>query len=202
MFRPVEPDFDQINILEHLLFVYNYDGLINKISNYFNKNKKIIKKYNKISANNIHYNNIDYIKDHYIVEKNLSYLRNTFEFYKTAKNTSDLISPILYHYSWHYFNSFTNYTFFRWQPEHSKGHGINIKFKDDEINDIEIKFNKKGVFQRTVDTHILLGSYSALLPYIMVIDQDDVSFIKNDLYVLSKRSDSRARIRFIIGFFL
>jgi hypothetical protein len=61
-------------------------------------------------------------------------------------------------FSWHCFNSFFAYTFFRWEQKHSQSHGVHVSNMTDDIEKIEITISKTdGVFQRTVDRWSCLG---------------------------------------------
>ena len=109
------------------------------------------------------------------------------QLWRDASNTSEEIAPILHHYCFHCFTSFFIYTFFRWKQKHVKSHGVSIKLND-YIPDIEIKFAKKdGIFQRFLDTWALLGASLAFSPIIPIKDADEISFIKNDDYLLQNK---------------
>jgi len=130
-----------------------------------------------------------------ITEQNVALLKNAIELWRTASQTSDAIAPMLYHYSWHCFNSFFAYTFFRWEPLHSASHGINVPSEtlSENIEEIRIRFRNetvksetRGLFQRLIDTWTLLGASVAFSIYLPIFEDDQINFEPNKLYLLSK----------------
>jgi len=93
---------------------------------------------------------------------------------------------MLYHYSWHCFNSFFSYSFFKWSPVHSNSHGIRISKWSDNIDEIEIQFYiHRGLFKRFIDTWTLLGKITAFSPYFATFDDDEIIFTKNDYCLIN-----------------
>jgi hypothetical protein len=129
----------------------------------------------------------DYIeRNPEIVDQNVTLLKNAMELWRTATQASDTVAPMLYHYSWHCFNSFFIYTFFRWEPEHSTSHGLYISKWSVNIQDIEISFSRekdnitRGILQRLIDTWTLLGASLIFSPYLPIWKNEEISFIPND----------------------
>lgn len=82
-----------------------------------------------------------WLKDHsQIADQNISLLKNSMELWRTARSTSDAVAPMLYHYSWHCFNSFFAYTFFRWEPPHASSHGVTV-IPSDNLAEIKIRIS-------------------------------------------------------------
>lgn len=126
-----------------------------------------------------------YFQEHpEIAIQNVALLRNAMELWRAASETNDAVSPVLYHYSWHCFNSFLAYTFFRWDPQHAKGHGIRIEWSD-VIEEVKINFGQ-GLFQRFVDTWTLLGASLVFSPLIPVFEDDRIDFKPYDRFLLGK----------------
>ena len=117
-----------------------------------------------------------------VSEQNVALLKNAIELWKTATKTSDAIAPILAHYSWHCFNSFFVYSLLRWEPQHSKSHGILVKL-DDELSEIRVQILKSGLFQRLIDTWTVIGASLAFSRFLPVVKGQKVEFIPNEEYL-------------------
>jgi len=126
--------------------------------------------------------------------QNVALLKNAIELWRTASRTSDAIAPILFHYSWHCFNSFFVYTFFGWEPLHSSSHGIEVPSEtlSENIEEIKVRFREekkedetRGLFQRLIDTWTLLGASLAFSAFLPVLEGKEIKFEPNKLYLLS-----------------
>ena len=75
----------------------------------------LVRRYRETTGREIYLLTEDHLKNSEVSEQNIILLRNAIELWKAATKTTDAVAPILYHYSWHCFNSFFAYSFFRWQ---------------------------------------------------------------------------------------
>ena len=137
----------------------------------------------------------EYLDNNKIAEENIVLLKNAIELWRSASQTTDEIAPILFHYSWHCFNSFFAYTFFRWEPQHASSHGIEARSESmtDDIGKIALKFGKerknrieKGLFQRLVDTWTLLGGSPAFGEYLPIFQGGKIDFFPNEFFLLKE----------------
>jgi len=130
-----------------------------------------------------------------ISKQNVVLLKNAIELWREATHTTDAVAPILYHYSWHCFNSFFIYSFFHWEPIHSNSHGVGISNWCENVGEIQIQFlkqedvNTKGIFQRLIDTWTLLGASTAFSSFLPVFEGREIGLIPNS-YNLLKNSNS------------
>lgn len=109
------------------------------------------------------------------------------ELCRAASRASEAVAPMLYHYSWHCFNSFLVYSFFWWEPQHTRSHGIQISLSDN-IGDIEVKFLDRGLFKRLIDTWTLLGASLAFSRVLPVYEDEEelekIVFVPNSFCIL------------------
>jgi len=120
--------------------------------------------------------------NHEVAEENVALLKNAIELWRNAAQTTDAIAPMLFHYSWHCFNSFFAYTFFRWERQHSQSHGICVSNMSDDVGKIKITISKKdGIFQRIVDTWSCLGCSLAFSDYFPMFEGDVIGFRSNQM---------------------
>jgi hypothetical protein len=143
----------------------------------------LVKHYRTTTKNQVFPITTDYLDDNLEVsEENVALLRNAIELWRNATQTTDAIAPILFHYSWHCFNSFFAYTFFRWERQHSKSHGIHVSNLSDDVGKIMINISKKdGIFQRVVDTWSCLGCSLALSEYLPMFEGNKIEFQTNQM---------------------
>ena len=148
----------------------------------------LVKSYRTTTKNQVFPITTDYLDSNLEVsEENVALLRNAIELWRNATQTTDAIAPILFHYSWHCFNSFFAYTFFRWEPPHSKSHGIYVSNLSDDVGKIMINISKKdGIFQRVVDTWSCLGGSLALSEYLPMFKGDKIEFQTNQMPLFKK----------------
>jgi len=143
----------------------------------------LVKRYRTATKNQVFPITTEYLDDNLeVTEENVALLRNAIELWRNATQTTDAIAPILFHYSWHCFNSFFAYTFFRWKRPHSKSHGIHVSNLSDDVGKIMIDISKKdGIFQRVVDTWSCLGGSLALSEYLPMFEGDEIGFQINQI---------------------
>lgn len=179
---------------EPLTLLHSYKELLKQIIDVYTPYKYIVERYSKKVNRTIYPITEQYLKEKpEVAEQNIMLLKNAMELWRTASQTSDAVAPILYHYSWHCFNSFFTYTFFRWDPQHAGSHGISIPSETltESIKEIKIRFREekdevtRGLFQRLIDTWILLGASPAFSPFLPVFKSNEIGFIPNTQYLLS-----------------
>jgi len=176
---------------EHLTLLHSYEVLQKQAIDAYSPYKDIVERYSKTSGRNIHPVTYEHLEKHpEVAEQNVALLKNAMELWRMASQTSVAVAPILYHYSWHCFNSFFIYTFFRWEPQHSRSHGIRAPPKDN-IEDVKIQFLKRkdGLFQRLIDTWILLGASLVFSPFLPVYKENEINFVPNDRYLVSNSNE-------------
>lgn len=154
---------------EPFTLLSTYNTLQKKLIALFSPYESLFNSYRKATNTQIFPISKDYLdKNSEIPEENVALLKNAIELWRNAAQTTEAIAPILFHYSWHCFNSFFAYTFFRWGQKHSQSHGVRVSNMTDNIEKIKITLSKKdGVFQRTMDTWSCLGgnmAFSEVLP--------------------------------------
>jgi len=134
-----------------------------------------------------------------ISKQNVALLKNAMELWREATHTTDSISPLLYHYSWHCFNSFFVYSFFHWEPIHSSSHGVRISKWSENVEETQIQFSKQeesstnGIFQRLIDTFALLGTSTAFSSFLPVFEDKQIDFIPNDHYLMQNSRDLKLK---------
>lgn len=172
---------------EPLTLLYSYKSLQKRIIDVYAPYRYIVKRYSKKVRRKIYPVTEEYLEENpEVAEQNVALLKNAMELWRVASQTTDAVAPMLYHYSWHCFNSLFAYTFFRWEPQHARSHGIRISRWSDNIGEITIQFLKQGgLFQRLIDTWTLLGTSPAFSPFIPMFEGDEIKFIPNTHYLLN-----------------
>jgi len=179
---------------EPLTLIHSYKTLLRRIIDAYTPYRYVIERYSEKVNRTLYPVTEEYVKEKpKFAEQNVALLKNAMELWRTASQTSDAVAPMLYHYSWHCFNSFFVYTFFRWDPEHASSHGIQVPSKtlSEDIQTIEIQFRKekdqmtRGLFQRLVDTWTLLGTSSAFSFFIPIFESNELEFTQNTHYLLT-----------------
>jgi len=169
--------------IEPLTYLYPYKTIQGKIVEALAPYSSIAESYSKVAGKSVEPLTKEYLEEQSEVpEQNVALLKNAIELWKTATKTTDAIAPILSHYSWHCFNSFFVYTFFKWKPQHSKSHGIIVKL-DDELSEIKIRISRSGLFQRLVDTWTIIGASLAFSRFLPIVKNHTVEFIPNEGYL-------------------
>ena len=131
--------------------------------------------------------------------QNVRFIENARETYETGLRVSSHVRPLLFHYSWHSFLAFLMYTILRFDGR-AKGHGITVSKM--ERNEIKLEFhpvNKRGFFQRVLDTLTILGYPSAFARWIPVAEKNNILiFVENPLspFAKVKRIDLKDIITF------
>jgi hypothetical protein len=186
---------------ETFTLLHPYKTLQGQISKTFVPLGDMVKRYSEISGHLVDVVTAEYSEEHpEVASQNVALLKNAIELWKVASQTSDMVAPVLYHYSVHCFISFFNYTFFKWTPEHVTSHGMFISKWSDELIDIEIEVTEsnKTVFRRFVDTGVLLGACLAFSPFLPTIEKEEITFVPNDdfLFKESKRISLKQLLAF------
>ena len=156
--------------------------------------QNVIERYRDVTKSEVYPITEEYLSDKKVAEENVVLLKNAIELWRSAAQTTDQIAPLLFHYSWHCFNSFFTYTFFRWEPQHANSHGIETPsdFITDDVKRIKLSFGKnknnrieRGMFQRLIDTWILLGCEPAFGEFFPVFEQNNtIDFLPNEWWLL------------------
>lgn len=170
---------------------YNYQVLQDQIIQSYMPYRYMIERYSESSGRKVQILTEEDIHTLKIKSRNIALLKNAIQLWKDAFDTSESIAPVLFHYSVHCFTAFFIYSFFRWDPEHAKSHGIRISRWDENILDIQIL--NKGLFQRLVDTWILLGATPMFSPLLGVYEGEEIHYVENDNYLL--KNDNRITLR-------
>ena len=172
-----------------LTLLHPYKMLQKRVIEAYSPYVNIVDRYSKITKRRVQPVTEEYLKKHpEVAEQNVALLRNAIELWDTATKTSDAIAPMLYHYSWHCFNSFFMYTFFRWEPQHSKSHGVKVVLNDN-IEDIKIQILKKGIFRRLIDTWTLIGVSLAFSPFLPLYQSGKLNFTPNEKYLFNQSNE-------------
>jgi len=182
MFRPTGDEQRAWSSYQALTRGYDYETLQQHIIGAYAPLQYVVERYRQESKRQV--NALSKVKTE-VTEQNIALLKNSIELWTAASKSTDAVIPMLYHYSWHCFNSFLAYTFFGWQPPHAESHGINVEKWSDNIEEIKIRLPRggrrdKSIFQRFVDMWTLLGGcspYSRLLP---TWEDDKIRFRPND----------------------
>lgn len=175
-------------LYEPLTLLHSYEALQKSVIGAYAPYRDIVEHYSKTSGRNVRPITYEYLEENpEVAEQNVALLKNAMELWRAASQTSTAVAPMLYHYSWHCFNSFFIYTFFRWEPQHSRSHGIQAP-PEDNIEDIKIRFlnRKDGLFQRLIDTWTLLGVHLAFSPFLPVCQKDKIKFVPNNRSLLNR----------------
>lgn len=189
---------------EQLTPLYYYKVVQRQVVEAYTRYRNIVERYSEKTGRKVQAVTMEYLREHpEVAEQNVALLKNAMELWRTASRASSAVAPMLYHYSWHCFNSFFVYTFFRWEPPHSSSHGITIDFRDlvdDNIEDVKVKISKRkdGLFQRLIDTWTLLGASLAFSPFLPVCQQREVNFEPDEHYLVS--SSSRISLSQLLAF--
>jgi len=169
--------------IELLTLSYPYETVQSKIAKTLSPFANAVKRYSEVTERPIQLLTEKYIEEHpEVAEQNIALLKNAIELWKTATRTSDAIAPLLVHYSWHCFNSFFVYSFFRWEPQHSKSHGIGIELAD-RLEDMKIQVFKYGLFRRIIDTWTIIGVPLIFSPFLPFFSNDEMHFQHNEMYL-------------------
>lgn len=169
--------------LEPLTLLYPYKSVQKKITDAFFPYLEIPKRYSESTKQTIQLLSDEYVqKQPDVIEQNVALLKNAIELWKTAAKVSDAIAPILLHYSWHCFNSFFVYSIFRWEPRHTKSHGVKIVLSD-ELKEIEIQILETGLFKRLIDTFTIIGTPLVFSRFLPLIKNEKIEFMSNDNYL-------------------
>jgi len=174
---------------EPLTLLYPYKILQKQVVEAYAPYVNIVDRYSKTAKRAIGAVTDKYCKEHpKVTEQNVALLKNAMELWRTAARTSDAVAPILYHYSWHCFNSFFIYTLFKWEPQHSKGHGVQPVLSDN-LENVKIRILKTGLFRRLIDTWTLLGVPLAFSPVLPMFQNGKLNFVRNDVYLLKRSNE-------------
>lgn len=174
---------------EPLTLLSTYKNFQKKFIDSFSPYEYLVKNYRTKTNRQIYPLTVEYLDDNpHVAEENVALLKNAIELWRSAAQTSDSVAPILFHYSWHCFNSFFVYTFFRWEPQHSASHGIHVSNFTDNMDEIKITVSKdgNGLFQRLVDAWTCLGGSLAFSAYLPTFEKEKIEFQPNQLYFLEE----------------
>ncbi len=173
---------------EPFTLLSTYEMLQSKFIKLYSPYKSLLKNYRKATKIQIYPVSGNYLeKNPEVPEENVALLRNAIELWRNAAQTTEAIAPILFHYSWHCFNSFFAYTFFRWGQKHSQSHGVYVSNMTDEIEKIKITVSKTdGIFQRTVDTWSCLGGNLAFSSVLPALEGNGIVFRSNQMPFFQK----------------
>ncbi len=168
------------NLVEPYTLEYNYESKLVEISNAYSIDfDKYVKDYRDKTARPVYPLTNEHRRENRdIIANNISLLKNAIELGNTAIEVSDYVSPIIIHYSWHCLISFLNYSLFYWEPSHAFGHGIKPILSDD-IWDIKLQIQSKGVFARLLNVFSILGSPTVFSRKCPSFNGYDVKYIKN-----------------------
>jgi hypothetical protein len=173
-------------LFETLTLLHPYKTLQGQINKTFVPLDDVVKRYSEMSGNRVDVVTTEYSGKHpEVASQNVALLKNAIELWKIASRTSDMVAPVLYHYSIHCFISFFNYTFFKWTPEHATSHGVFISKWSDKLLDTEIKVIKSNrtIFQRFIDTGVLLGACLAFSPFLPIMEKEEIAFVANNHFL-------------------
>ena len=174
---------------EPLTLLSTYKNFQKKFIDSFYPYEYLVKNYRTRTNRQIYPLTVEYLDDNpQVAEENVALLKNAIELWRSAAQTTDSIAPILFHYSWHCFNSFFVYTFFRWEPPHSASHGITVSNFTDSTDEIKITVSKdgNGIFQKLVDAWTCLGGSLAFSAYLPIFEGEKIEFQPNQTYFLQK----------------
>ena len=158
--------------------------------------EKLVEQYRTVTKREVYLVTEDYLSRNGVAEENVALLRNAIELWRSASQTTAAIAPLLFHYSWHCFNSFFAYTFFRWEPQHGSSHGIKIPSEtlSGDLTKLTVSFHKdakkggetRGIFQRLIDTWTLLGTSPAFSAFLPIFENNQFTFRPNQLFQLEE----------------
>jgi hypothetical protein len=169
--------------IEPFTLLSTYKNLQKKFITLYSPYEPLLKSYREATNTQIFSISDNYLnKNSEVPEENVALLKNAIELWRKATQTTHAIAPILFHYSWHCFNSFFAYTFFRWGQKHSQSHGVYVSNMTDEIEKIKITIKKTdGIFQRTMDTWSCLGGNIAFSGVLPASEGNDFVFHSNQM---------------------
>jgi len=179
---------------EPLTLLYPYKTFQKQVVKAYAPYVNIVDRYSKTAKRAVQPITDEYLEEHpEVAEQNGALLKNAMELWRTGARTSDAVAPMLYHYSWHCFNSFFIYTFFQWEPQHTKSHGVRTVLSDN-IEDTKIQILKDGgLFQRLIDAWTLIGVSLAFSPFSPMFQSNKLNFVPNDRYLLSQSNELSLR---------
>ena len=120
--------------IEPFTLLSTYKNLQKKFITLYSPYEPLLKSYREATNTQIFSISDNYLnKNSEVPEENVALLKNAIELWRKATQTTHAIAPILFHYSWHCFNSFFAYTFFRWGQKHSQSHGVYVSNMTDEM---------------------------------------------------------------------
>lgn len=168
---------------EPLTILYPYKSVQKKTAMALAPYTEIVRRYSELAKQPVSILSSDVLEQQpEILEENVALLKNAIELWRTSTKVSDAIAPILYHYSWHCFNSFFAYSFFKWEPRHTSSHGIGIKLSD-HLEEISLKISEQGLFRRLVDTWTIIGVPLVFSRYLPIVKDDRMEFTPNERYL-------------------
>jgi hypothetical protein len=173
---------------EPFTLLSTYKALQNKFITLYSPYKSLLNSYRKATNTQVYPISENYLdKNSEVPEENVALLRNAIELWRNAAQTTEAVAPILFHYSWHCFNSFFAYTFFRWGQRHSQSHGVYVSNMTDDIEKIKITISKTdGIFQRTMDTWSCLGGNLAFSTVLPAFEGKEIVFRSNQMPFFQK----------------
>lgn len=173
---------------EPFTLLSTYKALQSKFITLYSPYESLLNHYRAATNTQIYPISGNYLdKNSEVPEENVALLKNAIELWRNAAQTTEAIAPILFHYSWHCFNSFFAYTFFRWAQKHSQSHGVYVSNMTDDIEKIKITISRTdGVFQRTVDTWSCLGGNLAFSAFLPAFEENGIAFHSNQMPFFQK----------------
>jgi hypothetical protein len=172
---------------EAFTLLHYYESLLKDIIEKYAPYQYIVDIYSERTKRKIYPITEEYLHENpEIPKQNVALLKNAMELWREATHTTDSIAPLLFHYSWHCFNSFFVYSFFHWEPIHSNSHGVKISNWKENVEETQIQFSKQeavntnGIFQRLIDTFALLGTSTAFSSFLPVHKDKKIDFIPNN----------------------
>jgi hypothetical protein len=167
---------------EPFTLLSTYQTLQKKFINLYSPYENLVKRYRVKTNSQIYPITTEYLNDNpQVIQENVALLKNSMELWRNAAQTTDAVAPILFHYSWHCFNSFFVYTFFRWEPQHSQSHGVCISNMGEDVGKIKITLMKNGLFQRLLDAWSCLGVSLAFSEHLPAFNGDEIGFQSNQI---------------------
>jgi hypothetical protein len=177
--------------IERFTLLHPYKILQGQVAETYATYADVVKRYSEAVKRTISPLTKEYLDEHpEVADQNVALLKNSIELWRTARSTTDAVSPLLYHYSWHCLNSFFAYTLFQWEPQHSSSHGVTVILKD-KLEDIQIRIShtEKSLFQRLIDTWTLLAVPLAFSPLLPMVKNEKLDFAPNKNYLPERAVD-------------
>jgi hypothetical protein len=174
---------------EKYTYPFTYKQTVHQIAGcYPEKYYDIVHDYNKKCPRQLHLLRQERINtDVDLINQNVLLLKNTLELWNTGRETSDAVSPILFHYSFNCFNSFFINSFFRWNPPRTHGHGL-FPVITENVEDISVGIKKRGIFPRLLDFFTIVGVPLGYADIIPKRDEDNIVFVENDSLIQGDNS--------------